>query len=301
MDLATGSSLGPIIDCNVHLWDQASNPVFWLSDRSMVRDMLGDYDSLPDTYTLADYRQETEGHHLAGVVWSDAGAADPIAAVDWVVRQQEAPPPVIGMVTLGDPASTGFVELIQACRRVRLVRSVRMRLVEGMSMGGLGGEDFLEDPVVRSNLGLLAKEGLVATIEVSADRLDVVVRIAQEFPDLQVVVDHFGWPIDLSDGGRAGHLERLAPVAAIPNIATRIDALGTIFGNWTVAEVRPWLLEVTEAFGPERCMLGSDLPIERLRSGFTNLYAAYDEIFSACSEHERALLFHGTARRCYGA
>jgi predicted TIM-barrel fold metal-dependent hydrolase len=36
--------IGPIVDCNVHLWDQRDNPVFWLSDRTLVRDMLGDYD-----------------------------------------------------------------------------------------------------------------------------------------------------------------------------------------------------------------------------------------------------------------
>lgn len=43
--------------------------------------MLGNYDSLPDTYTLADYATDTSGHNVSGVAWSDAGAADPIRAV----------------------------------------------------------------------------------------------------------------------------------------------------------------------------------------------------------------------------
>ena len=72
--------IGPIVDCNVHLWDQRDNPVFWLSNRTVVRDMLGDYDSLPDRYTLPDYRRETLGYDVRGVIWSDAGAADPLAA-----------------------------------------------------------------------------------------------------------------------------------------------------------------------------------------------------------------------------
>ena len=59
----------------------------WLTDRSLVRDMLGNYDSLPDTYTLADYRHEVAGHDVRGIVWSDAGADDPIAAAAWVQRQ----------------------------------------------------------------------------------------------------------------------------------------------------------------------------------------------------------------------
>ena len=91
----------------------------------------------------------------------------------------------------------------------------------------------------------------------------------------------------------------LAPLAAAGNVATRIDAIGTIFGDWTLAQIRPWLLEVAGIFGPQRCMLGSDLPIENLRSGFGRLYAAYDAIFSAFSGDERAMLFHRTAERWY--
>jgi hypothetical protein len=31
----TRPGLGPIVDCNVHLWDQDDDPVFWLSDRTL--------------------------------------------------------------------------------------------------------------------------------------------------------------------------------------------------------------------------------------------------------------------------
>ena len=47
--------------------------------------------------------------------------------------------------------------------------------------------------------------------------------------------------------------------------------------------------------------LGSDLPIETLRSTFGDLYSAYDAIFGSYSEDDRRLLFGDTARRIYGA
>ena len=86
----TASRVGPVIDSNVHLWDQGRNPVFWLDDRTMLRDMLGDYDSLPDTYDLTDYAEATRAFDVRGVVWSDAGAADPVAAARWVAAQNTA-------------------------------------------------------------------------------------------------------------------------------------------------------------------------------------------------------------------
>jgi len=228
--LDSGPAIGPMIDCNVHLWDQRDNPVFWLSDRTVVRDMLGDYDSLPDSYTLSDYRRQTSGYDVRGVIWSDAGAADPLAAADWVSRQHDGVLPVIAMVTLGDPTSAAFADLVEGCRQRPLIRSIRMRLVPELS-GRAGGGDLLDDRLVRDNLALLASSGLVA--------------------------------------------------------------------DWTLSQIRPWLLEVADIFGPERCMLGSDLPIENLRSGFEPLYAAYDAIFSGFSDDERAMLFGRTAERWY--
>ena len=273
--------------------------MFWLADRTVVRDMLGDYDSLPCRYTLVDYRRETAGYDVRGVIWSDAGAADPLAAADWVSRGQDGSPAVVAMVTLGDPTSEAFAGLVERCRQRPLIRSIRMRLVPELSGRSAGG-DLLDDRLVRDNLGLLASSGLVATVEARSSQLDIVTRLTAEFPALRFVIDHFGWP----HGGPGGaalteHMRSLARLAAAGNVATRIDALGTVFGDWTVSGIRPWLLEVVGIFGPQRCMLGSDLPIEDLRSGFGPLYAAYDEIFSGFPDEERAWLFHRTARRWY--
>jgi len=294
------SALGPIVDCNVHLWDQRDNLVFWLTDRTLVRDLIGNYDSLPDVYTLSDYERETAGFDVRGIVWSDAGAADPVAAAEWVQTQHEERGLVTGIVSLGDPAADGFGDLVDRLRRIPLVRSVRVRLAAGLVQGAQDESTLLEQPAVMENFTLMARHDLVATIEATSDQLGVVARLARELPHLKLVVDHFGWPTDLSDTGLRVHLDRLAEVAARPNVATRLDAIGTIFGAWTAEQVRPWLLAIVALFGPDRCMLGSDLPIERLRSGFEPLYRAYDRIFTAHTRRDRELLLRATAERWYG-
>jgi predicted TIM-barrel fold metal-dependent hydrolase len=289
--------IGPIIDCNVHLWDQGVNPVFWLSDRTLLQDMLGDYGSLPDRYTLSDYCRDTQGYDVRGVIWSDAGAADPLAAADWVSRQ-EGSAPILAVVTLGDPASASFADLVGRSALHPLIRSIRIRLVPDLSELRTGTE-ILDDQLVQENLGLLASSGLVATVEATSDQLGSVARLAAQFPTLRIIVDHFGWPAVNHGADHDEHMHRLAKLAAFGNVATRIDAIGTIFGDWTPTQIRPWLIGVTDIFGPQRCMLGSDMPIEDLRSGFGSLYAAYDAIFSSCSDEERAWLFHRAAVHWY--
>lgn len=296
---------GTIVDANVHLWDNTLNPVFWLEDRSLVRDLIGNYDSLPDVYTLRDYQRETASFDVGGIVWSDAGAADPVAAAEWVANQDPDRALIAGLVSLGDPASHEFVDLLDGLRRIPLVHSVRVRLAAGLAQGGdtSGGESevpFLERPLVMDHFRLVAGRSLVATIEATSDQLPAVARLADDVPDLRIVIDHLGWPTDLTDHGRDIHLGRLSELATRTNVATRLDALGTIFGAWNTDQVRSWLVSVVDLFGADRCMVGSDLPIERLRATFARLCEAYDEIFAGVPAADRLQLFGGTAEQWYG-
>ena len=175
-----------------------------------------------------------------------------------------------------------------------------MRLAAGLARGGGDEATLLDRPAVMDHFALMARHDLVATVEATSDQLAVVARLARALPELRIVVDHLGWPTELGDADLRAHLARLAEPAAERNVATRIDAIGTIFGDWTTEQIRPWLLATVALFGPDRCMLGSDLPIERLRSGFERLYGAYDEIFAEHDPHDRELLLHDTARHWYG-
>jgi predicted TIM-barrel fold metal-dependent hydrolase len=289
--------VGALVDANIHLWDQDRNPVFWLTDRTMLRDMLGDYDSLPDEYTLTDYFETTSGFDVRGVVWSDPGADDPVAAAAWV-KEQNPGGQVIGIVSLADPTDSTFEHVVGELRANELVTSVRIRLVPGLTTHSPIDSTQAQDRLLAA-LELLRSSGLVATFEAPAKMVGDVVDLAERVPELRIVLDHFGWPDDLSDAGRRAHLKALAPLADL-QVATRIDALGTIFGDWDTETVRPWIREVVGLFGPDRCAVGSDMPIELLRSRFTDLYASYDTIFDSYSDADRALLFGGTARRLYG-
>jgi predicted TIM-barrel fold metal-dependent hydrolase len=237
--------LGPITDANVHLWDQRDNPVFWLTDTTLVRDLIGDHDALPDVYTLDDYAHETADFDVRGIAWSDAGAVDPVAAARWVQRQHDERGLVTAIVSLGDPATDGFGDLVDRLREIPLVRSIRVRLAAGLVQDG-SPSSLLDQPAVVAQFRHMARHGLVATIEATSDQLWMVTRLARELRDLKIVLDHFGWPTDLTDAGRRVHLGRLADLAALPNVATRLDAIGTIFGSWTTAHVRPWLLAVVD-------------------------------------------------------
>jgi hypothetical protein len=74
-----------------------------------------------------------------------------------------------------------------------------------------------------------------------------------------------------------------------------------IFGiDWTVAQIRPWILDSVELFGPNRCMFASHLPICKLACSVQQLYAAYLEAIAGFSVSEKRQMLHDTAAEIYG-
>ncbi len=88
-------------------------------------------------------------------------------------------------------------------------------------------------------------------------------------------------------------------MAAQPNITVKISGLGMFDHNWTVESFRPYIYEVLEAFGPDRSMLASNFPVDKLFDTYVQLWRAFAEIIAPLSENEQALLLRKTAERVY--
>ena len=104
-----------------------------------------------------------------------------------------------------------------------------------------------------------------------------------------------GWPIDLTSDGHETWKRALASVTPY-NVAIKIFGMECIFGiHWTIAQIRPWILDTVELFGPYRCMFASHLPICKPACSVQHLYAAYLEVIAGFSVSEKRQMLHDTA------
>ena len=109
-----------------------------------------------------------------------------------------------------------------------------------------------------------------------------------------------GWPIDLTNEGHETWKRVLATASACDNVAIKIFGMECIFGiRWTVAQIRPWILDTVELFGPDRCMFASHLPICKLACSVQQLYAAYLEVIADFGVSEKRQMLHDTAAEIY--
>lgn len=157
------------------------------------------------------------------------------------------------------------------------------------------GEELLA-PDFRLGLAALSELNLIYDLSTTWEGMDGARRMADQFPDLQIVLGHAGFPTERSDEYFAAWQEAMTALAGAPNVAAKISGLGLADHDWSTDSISPWVLGVIEAFGVERCMFATNWPVDKLFSSYQDLIDAYRSIVANFSADEQnALLWQNAS------
>ena len=294
----------PIIDCHQHFYDagRLRYPVF--EQRSAgFEALVGDYSAMPRVYRPEDYARDTAGFNVVKTVWAEFISDDPVAEVQSageLARASGRPNGLIGRVDFRSPDLEHTLDAYASAGPIRCIRQHLAWHPTNPLLCYAPAPDLLSDAAWRRGVVALRGRGLACEIEIFAHQLPEFADVAAACPDIQFILPVMGWPLDLTNDGRSIWKRDLAGVAAQPNVALKIFGLECIFGlYWTVAQVRPWILDAIDVFSPHRCMFASHMPICTLACTFQQLYRAYLEVIGGCSPSEQRQLLGETAASVY--
>jgi predicted TIM-barrel fold metal-dependent hydrolase len=294
---------GPIVDPHMHLWDLDRHYYAWLQDTPLPNNPAGDMSSIAyRSYRLDDYLTDAKGWNVVQVVHVECGLPpkDQLSETDWLqgIADQRG---VIGGIVAGANLDDPGVEAMLAAHASReAVRGIR-QIVNWHAdpTKTYGSTDKLLDAQWREGFALLAKYGLSFDLQLYASQMAVAAELADAHPDIPLIVNHAGMPTDRDEAGLRSWREGLTTLAQRPNVSCKISGLAMVDRAWTTTSLKPFVLQVIETFGVERCMFASNFPVEKVHGSFGAFYAAYDAITASFSHDEREALFAGTARRIY--
>jgi predicted TIM-barrel fold metal-dependent hydrolase len=129
--------------------------------------------------------------------------------------------------------------------------------------------------------------------------LEDAARLANDIPEVQIILGHTAMPIGRSPGELREWRKGLEALGTGPNISAKISALGMLDQQWTTESIAPFVLDAIDILGVDRCMFASNFPVDSLFSDYTTLWNAYSDITSDFSDADRAMLFHDNAERFY--
>ena len=244
---------------------------------------------------MKDYLEATRGVELSKSVHVEADVDEPfmLAETRHILSLAEQDNPLSGIVACGRPEHPGFAAYLEQIAGHPELKGIR-RVLHTQP------DDLGQTPLFVENIRLLEQYGLSFDICVLARQLPVAINLARECPGVSFILDHCGVPRvkeKVLDPWRK-HMEELS---RFPNIVSKVSGLVAYADpeNWTAEDLRPYVEHVTNCFGWDRVMFGSDWPVCTLSATFREWLEALLFLTRDAKENCRRKLFYENAARVY--
>jgi len=278
----------PVIDSHQHFWDPSSGGDYgWLS---------GPFAPINRVFAPADLRPSLEREGVTGTVlvqtWNDLGETwdfiRTAEATDFVAG-------VVGWVDLTDPAVGATIAALKGSAEGRWLVGVRHLIQTESDPNWLLRQD------VKRGLEAVEAAGLVYDLVPNLPQLPSCIATAKAFPGMRFVLDHISKP-QIRDNG----FDAWAPLirqfrGEQGHVWCKLSGMVTEahWQNWTAADLKPYVQEVLDIFGVERCLFGSDWPVCLVAGSYERVIDALRECLKDLGQADLDRIFGLNAIEAY--
>jgi predicted TIM-barrel fold metal-dependent hydrolase len=289
-----------MIDSHFHIWRQADLP--WLMGPMQPR-IFGPYEPIRRDYPIEEYLADARPAGVTQAVYVQANWAgerylDEVAFVAGESRRTGFP---IAIVAYADMLAEDIRPQLDALAMEPSVRGVRMQLHwhENPLYRFATEPDLCLNKTLQRNVARLADYGWSFDLQVFAGQMAGAAELADACPGVTFVLQHSGMLEDLSPAGTAAWREGMALLAKRANVVSKLSGLGTFLRKNDPLHIAFVVRETLKLFGPDRCLFGSNFPIEKLWTSYADLAAAHRAAIAHLSPADQLAITDGTARRVY--
>ncbi|PXA86620.1 hypothetical protein DMC47_34190 [Nostoc sp. 3335mG] len=280
------------VDSHVHLWDEHGNPWYRFPRPGEAGFGEGLKEPFPTLYLWNDYLASVTGLDLAKWVHVTAvtRAQDVEAETIWVdaiARTTGLPYALIGTVETDVP----FADM-----EATLDREMRHPAYRGIRL--LGGADHGAPDIARL-FACLSERKLVYDAVANPGTIAATAKGLARYPDLVVVMEHTGWPLRFDRTGFDQWHDEMAELAALPNAHCKLSGLGMGFHRTDLDVFRRYFDACIALFGADRCMFGSNFPVDLSYGAPGELFAVFEAVAAGLPPDDAERIFAGTAERVY--
>ncbi|TPG31688.1 amidohydrolase family protein [Mycolicibacterium hodleri] len=280
-----------IVDAHVHLWDPARSDWYPYLSRSQDQLNMGDVSGMSRRFDVSTYLAESAGWNVEKLVnVAAATGAHSVAEtleLDRLADTVGHPDAIIGGLPPAESVTAAVASLDEqlAAQRFRGVRPM------GAAEGPLPPPEVLQ---------ALQERNLVLELMVHPDQLIDTARRLEQHGDLVVVIEHAGWPRNDSDDERALWSAGIDALAGLgDNVLCKLSGLAMPLRSMAADVMAPWLEHAIGAFGVDRCLFGTNFPVDGMHGTLDALLSSYSAVTAGLDAEARDKLFAANAERIY--
>jgi predicted TIM-barrel fold metal-dependent hydrolase len=289
-----------MIDSHFHIWRQADLP--WLMGPMQPR-IFGAYEQIRRDYPIEEYIADATSVGVTQSIyvqanWAADRSRDEVAFVADASKRSGFP---IAIVAYADMLADDVRPQLDALATEPTVRGVRMQLHwhENPLYRFAREPDLARNRTLLRNVARLTEYGWSFDLQVFAGQMAGAAELADACPGVTFVLQHAGMLEDTSVAGVDVWKQAMAVLARRPNIVSKLSGLGTFIRRNDALHIGFVARETIKLFGADRCLFGSNFPIEKLWTSYADLWAAHRAAIAHLSLADQAAITNGTAKRVY--
>lgn len=312
----------PIVDTHLHLWDFGGDRYFI---DEYARDLAAcGHKVEASVYVECFMAYRSDGpEHMKYVGETEHAVGQAALAASGKYTSSRVAAAIVGYADLGEGARTREVLEAHVAAANGRFRGIRQRakwdpdpIVKGKYSADR--PHLYLDPEFGKGVDMLTELGLSFDASIYHPQLPDVTGLARAHPAANIVLIHTGSPV--GHGSYAGKeaenhaawLAGMKELAGCPNVSVKLGGILMNVANFDfsvarrpptsseLAELwRPWIEPCFELFGPERCMVSSNFPVDKAGFSYGTVWNMFKRLTAGCSQDEKRMIFSGTARRVY--
>lgn len=277
-----------IVDAHVHLWP-ASQTDWYPGLEDFAKNVGAD---LYRDFLIDDYRTAAGGFgvdkyvHVSAVT-KPGSYIDETEWVDTHAADNDLDLAIIGTV---DPTLDAAKIMTDLERQAAFSRFRGIRVLSGLEPGS---------DAAKTILSWLQAHNLIFEVSSQPDKAAEWTRALRRYPDLDVVIEHAGWPAGIDPASQSGWESAIASYASETDALCKISGLGMTTRDLSDVALRPWIEKAIDVFGWDRVAFGSNIPIEHMAGTYSQLQESLSTIIGAAAEHEQERFWASNAERFY--
>lgn len=263
------------IDCHQHFWNFDPIRDAWINDSMNILKQ----DFLPD-----DLQKVLDDNVVAGCV--AVQAVEAISENDFLIQLKQNYSFIKGIVGWLDFTSEDISAYLEEYEDVKCIKGFRYILQDKQP------RDLMLSPLFLENIQRLGNYNYTYDLLVFPDQLGFAAQMVKQFPNQKFVLDHIGKP-NIKTREWEYWQSQIKLLAQSDNVFCKASGLSTEanWENWKYEDFTPYLDTMTESFGIDRIMYGSDWPVCLLAGDYGKTKGIVDQYFSKFSENEQQKIY----------
>ena len=292
-----------IIDTHHHLWDPTSNKYDWL--------IAPGHEIFNHVYLVDDYINDINALNIIKSihVQAEINQSEAIYETEWLqnisnsdssINTFNFPNAIIGFADFLDSDVEKILEQHLKTANFRGIRHI-LNFDKNNKDISHASIDYLKEETWLKNFSLLSKYNLSFDLSILLNQVNDAAKLISNESNTLFIINHTLSPMDVTENSMEAWLSGIKLLSSFDNVVVKLSGFGEFNSKWTEETIRPLILNAIDNFGVDRCMFGSNFPVDKFlsSSGYFDYWNAYFNIVIDFTDNEKDKMFYQNAEKFY--